>query len=725
MENIALRGSDAGEEEEQFVGTGVEEPWTTTIGDSHEDVPTEPYNTDYVREEFVTASDSLSASGFVPMANNADTMGRRAAGEETGTMGRRAAGEETDRIDLPEQTDGLNDDGEIDLEMKGDTIPPFANDENKKLDKLTKQKQSELSQLTRSTADIAGRCKVLSEHLVNVKQEVQHTQMLAEAKKRQIESDQHMTQLQKRQCGRVMSDIQKLTADIESNKERSNAVQNEIYSGNEKLDQFKLEMNWNQEELEQWALAAKQKEEDNLMVEKYRASDESKIRQAMLAVEKLTVAVNNTKQLLDKEVTETQAVQIELDRTADHFKDLHEQRQVLIKQWEEGVKAMQRRDEAISEAGQRYATVQSEIGQTKEQLETSIRVLNEKQTANSELEGQISAAERRLAKCRTESLQDKQTLASFRDSVEVLRNQVSASALRSSGCSNKLATLSEALEEKQSKYNNLYHRFAQTTLKHKSEIENATEKDQVAEAAESYLSKTQARQKETETKIKRIKEEMFKQTQELYSLRGDEATTLGEISGGQAAIKTLQAQLQKLDQERQHQQELLYAVDFQSQLMQRKVARVSGERTLEEKAELNRKLEQLERQYEEQKGLRTILNSQIKRLEAELRAAQRSLGTAGKGESQMNGSLEELQLQIDSIQRASTTAIKEKEESLVSQNCLKLEISRLREQFAKTSDELFTIENNRQQLYLSIQENEKDIDVQCDLLKAQLVRHGA
>ena len=32
--------------------------------------------------------------------------------------------------------------------------------------------------------------------------------------------------------------------------ERLNDVQNQIFKGNEKMDQYKLEMNWNQEELE-------------------------------------------------------------------------------------------------------------------------------------------------------------------------------------------------------------------------------------------------------------------------------------------------------------------------------------------------------------------------------------------------------------------------------------------------------------------------------------------
>lgn len=71
--------------------------------------------------------------------------------------------------------------------------------------------------------------------------------------------------------------------------ERLNDIQNQIFKGNENMEQFKLEMNWNQEELEQWSLAAKQKEEDNLALEKYRRQDEIKIKELNLEIEKLTV----------------------------------------------------------------------------------------------------------------------------------------------------------------------------------------------------------------------------------------------------------------------------------------------------------------------------------------------------------------------------------------------------------------------------------------------------
>jgi len=47
-------------------------------------------------------------------------------------------------------------------------------------------------------------------------------------------------------------------------------------------------------------------------------------------------------------VTETQARQIELDKTADDFRALHRERRELVAQWENSVAAMQQRDEAIA-----------------------------------------------------------------------------------------------------------------------------------------------------------------------------------------------------------------------------------------------------------------------------------------------------------------------------------------------------------------------------------------
>ena len=76
------------------------------------------------------------------------------------------------------------------------------------------------------------------------------------------------------------------------------------------MDQFKLQMNWNQEELEQWALAAKQKEEDNLALQRYTRADEVKIKELNLQIEKLTKTLVEKKASLEGETTETKARQV-------------------------------------------------------------------------------------------------------------------------------------------------------------------------------------------------------------------------------------------------------------------------------------------------------------------------------------------------------------------------------------------------------------------------------
>jgi hypothetical protein len=65
------------------------------------------------------------------------------------------------------------------------------------------------------------------------------------------------------------------------------------------------------EELEQsqWALAARRKEEDNLMLLKYTKADESKLKELNLQLEKMVAAVQTKRVELETEVTDTQSKQ--------------------------------------------------------------------------------------------------------------------------------------------------------------------------------------------------------------------------------------------------------------------------------------------------------------------------------------------------------------------------------------------------------------------------------
>merc|ERR1712013_380070 len=177
---------------------------------------------------------------------------------------------------------------------------------------------------------------------------------------------------------------------------------NEIIRGNEKPDQFKLEMNWNQEELEQWAIAAKQKEEDELALEKYRRADDSKVRELTLAIEKLTVENAARRKELADQVTETQAKQIEMDKTAELFQQLHDDRRKLISQWEDAVKSMKSRDSQLEKLGEEFASNIQRRRQKDEKRKERQKLFEDAEAENGKVEASISATDRQLVRVRVD-----------------------------------------------------------------------------------------------------------------------------------------------------------------------------------------------------------------------------------------------------------------------------------------------------------------------------------
>jgi len=81
---------------------------------------------------------------------------------------------------------------------------------------------------------------------------------------------------------------------------------------------------------------------------------------------------------------------------------------------------------------------------------------------------------------------------------------------------------------------------------------------------------------EVEKDIAHQKETLFKESQKLFKFRAEQANLIGDISGTLSASRNLQANITKLQVEKQRQQELIYNANFQIQHMERKVARAQG-----------------------------------------------------------------------------------------------------------------------------------------------------
>merc|ERR1711990_1144510 len=86
----------------------------------------------------------------------------------------------------------------------------------------------------------------------------------------------------------------------------------------------------------------------------------------------------------------------------------------------------------------------------------------------------------------------------------------------------------------------------------------------------------------------------------------------------------------------------------------------------------------------------------------------------------MKGTMEELELQNTIMNRGVASVVKDKEESLMQHDILRLEVKRLRQQLNTKSENLYSLENRKQQLHISMEEREKEIEVHQEVPKAQL-----
>ncbi len=88
-------------------------------------------------------------------------------------------------------------------------------------------------------------------------------------------------------------------------------------------------------------------------------------------------------------------------------------------------------------------------------------------------------------------------------------------------------------------------------------------------------------------------------------------------------------------------------------------------------------------------------------------------------DKKLSSQIEELSLENDMTVQDLSKITKKKEEVLVQHDIMKLEIKNIRENLNKATDDVYSLENRRNQLEMTMQEREKEIQVHKDVLLAE------
>lgn len=597
---------------------------------------------------------------------------------------------------------------------------PIANEENKKLEMQLEQKQKDITRMHAEVDQYGDRIRAMSDHLKNVRQERQQTQELCNARDREIETEEHFRQLAEREEGRLTSEIKRLEKELEVLNERKNIYENNIFKGTERLEQMKGQMNWDQQALDAWLKESAKRDEDTLILQKYGRVDDGKIKELSLRQEKMIDECAKKRRALEHEITQTLTSQLELDKVSEAFREAHKARQELLEQWESTIVQMQKRDAEMDEASLQLMELRMEANKRQEGLKEQQQFLDNELNNNNEKEKKISAAERIAAKLRLQYQNVENARLQFEDELETLKYTVDRTAKDLDNSRKQVAELKKEVSKREEKLIQAKETNEELQQQYKLAQNTKLTSEERAQLMEAALKKEDARIHQIEKELTKLRETQFKKTQELYQVRQMESNTTAEIQGGKASSRNLSSKLYKLDQESLKQQEIVYNQDFQLQQLERKMARLQGERSSEEKTHLQEKIKQFSEILEGQQLKHGALTTQLKKLSDDLRRANRDLTKGSSEKKDIASKIGELSLHNDSSERELKDTTSRKQDLMVEENILKLEIKRLRDQLHDRANDVLSLEERRLLLDTAMKERRQEVNIHNDMLKAQV-----
>ncbi|KAM9225846.1 coiled-coil domain-containing protein 39 [Dugong dugon] len=597
---------------------------------------------------------------------------------------------------------------------------PVANEENKLLEDQLSKLQNERSDLQDELRDYGERIHTMTAHFKNVNQEVAFTQSLCKAREREIDSEKHFKAIAEGELGRVKGEIRRLEGEMASILAKRSEKENSIFKATQKLDGLKCQMNWDQQALEAWLEESAHKDSDALTLQKYAQRDDNKIRALTLQLERLTSECNQKRKTLDNELTETLSAQLELDKAAQDFRKIHNERQELIKQWENTIQQMQRRDRDIDSCAMELSRIKQETREKENLVKEKIKFLENEIGNNTEYEKRISAADRKVLKCKTEHQCHEANRTQLKDELDSLKATVNRSSSDLEALRKNISKVKKDLTEETKRLNQIKHQNQNLKKKLKQITEKTMSVEEKATNMEDMLREEEKSVKEVEVQLNIVKDVLFKKVQELQTETMKEKALVSEIQGTRSSLKHLNHQLHKLDFETLKQQEIMYNQDFYIQQVERRMSRLKGEINSEEKQTLEAKIVELKKTLEEKKSTCSLLETQIKKLHNDLYFIKKSNSKNSDEKESLKTKINELNLFMDRSEKELNKAKAFKQDLMIEDNLLKLEVKRTREMLHSKAEEVLSLEKRKQQLYTAMEERTEEIKVHKTMLASQI-----
>ncbi|XP_075953630.1 coiled-coil domain-containing protein 39 [Anarhichas minor] len=596
---------------------------------------------------------------------------------------------------------------------------PESNNENQALIEEIRKKETDLVHLGNQLEKNKDQNQLKTEFLKNVEQELDNTEALCKAKEREGELEKHLTALTEREKGRLAQDTAKMENDDRSLEERKNMLENHIFKAKQKLEEFRNQMNWDQQTMDAFLEDSARKDEDTMAIIKYAQQDEQRIKSLTLALEKKTLEANEKRKALDKELTETVSAQIALDKTTENLQQAHLESQQLIHQWEKTIRQIKQRDAEMQQCALLLAEANQNIRERNGTITERNHLLDTQRNNNKEIERKITMANRQAVKLRQDLKEQENNCSRLKDELDSCKGRLDRSNSDVESGTSQISRMKKDIQDNNDKLKKLQaynvaleEKLTVVTQTALSEEERADQMDQLLKDEEHTI-------KDLDVQLRDLSEELFRRKECLQALKTKEKDSIAQISRSKYSITSLDHQLRKLEKDLIRQQMIMSEQDAQIFGLARKQARLQDDVYTDEKQTLDIKIAELQNALEEKKNTANMLTNTVKESEDDIRYLRKEMEKSEAQKKDLSDKVELLILLRNSNEKELKRLRLSRQDNMVEHYVCKIEVKRQSDLLYNKTDSVLSLEKRKLELQKIIQDRQEEVKVYKEMLSQQ------